>query len=81
VASFFLDSGEWQAEDVTVETLDHAAGRVEDAARSAAALRSGSAPTLRPGRYCGWCPERRDCPAAVAAFGRDPLHDEPGGML
>jgi hypothetical protein len=69
VASFFLDSGEWQAEDVTVGTLEHAADRVQDAARTAAALRTGSPPSLRAGHHCGWCPERPDCPAAAAAFG------------
>ena len=48
VASLFLESGKWQAEDVG-EELHHAADRVIDAARSAAALRNGREPALTPG--------------------------------
>jgi hypothetical protein len=66
VATFFLDSGEWQAEDVTEETLDHAAGRVIASARVAMELRSGRPPTLKPGPYCVWCPRARACPVSRA---------------
>ncbi len=66
-ASLFLDSGEWQAEDVTAETLDHAADRVIGAARAAAALGGGRAPDLRPGIYCSWCPRSTTCPAATGS--------------
>jgi hypothetical protein len=64
VASFFLDSGEWQAEDVTEETLGRAVDRVVDAARTAAGLGDGRALELNPGPWCGWCPVAETCPAA-----------------
>ena len=65
VASLFLDSGEWQSEDVTSETLFHAAERVVAAARAAAALMNGRPAVLTPGAYCGWCPRAPTCPAAL----------------
>ena len=64
VASLFLESGEWQAEDVGEQALQHAADRVIAAARAAAALWNGREPTLTPGVYCGWCPRAEVCPAA-----------------
>ncbi|HYY09184.1 MAG TPA: PD-(D/E)XK nuclease family protein [Actinomycetota bacterium] len=64
VASLFLDSGEWQAEDVDEDTLVHAADRIVAAARVANGLRSGRAPELTPGPWCGWCPRAFECPAA-----------------
>lgn len=66
VASLFLESGEWQAEDVTEELLRHAADRVVAAARAATALRNGRDPELRPGPYCSWCPRSPTCPASSA---------------
>jgi hypothetical protein len=64
VASLFLDSGEWQAEDVTEEVLFHAADRVVAAARAAGALLGGRDPVLSPGAWCGWCPRAFVCPSA-----------------
>jgi len=64
VASFFLEGGTWQAEDVTEDALFHAADRVIDAARSAASMRSGREPALTPGPWCAWCPRLQVCPAA-----------------
>ncbi len=64
VASLFLDSGEWQAEDVTEETMFHAADRVVAAARAAGALLGGRDPVLRPGAWCSWCPRAYVCPSA-----------------
>jgi hypothetical protein len=64
VASLFLDSGEWQAEDVTEETLFHAADRVVSAARAAGALLGGREPSLTPGSWCAWCPRAFVCPSA-----------------
>jgi hypothetical protein len=64
VASLFLGSGEWQAEDVTEETLFHAADRVIAAARTAGALLRGREPVLTPGAWCGWCPRAFTCPSA-----------------
>ena len=64
VASLFLDSGEWQAEEVAEETLFHAADRVVSAARAARALLGGREPTLTPGSWCAWCPRAFVCPSA-----------------
>jgi PD-(D/E)XK nuclease superfamily protein len=64
VASLFLGSGEWQAEDVTEETLFHAADRVVAAARAGGALLRGREPVLTPGAWCSWCPRAFSCPSA-----------------
>jgi len=63
-ASLFLESGTWQAEDVTEEILLHAADRAISAARAAAALTNGRSPELTPGIYCSWCPRAAVCPVA-----------------
>lgn len=63
-ASLFLESGTWQAEDVTEDTLQHAADRAIDAARAASALGNGREPQLTPGVYCSWCPQAATCPVA-----------------
>jgi len=67
VATFFLESGEWQAEDVTGETLGRAVERVLAAASTALELRGGREPSLAPGPWCGWCPRRDACPAATTS--------------
>jgi hypothetical protein len=72
VATVFLQSMEWQAEDVTEETLDLAVHRVIEAASTAAALLGGAEPDLTPGRHCGWCPRERTCPAARRHAWREP---------
>ncbi len=69
VGSLFLESGEWQSEDVTEETLFRAADRVTAAVRAAAALFAGREPELTPGRYCGWCPRATICPSAELPAG------------
>lgn len=66
-ASLFLDSGEWQAEDVDEDLLVHAADRVVAAVRSAGALGNGRQPDLRAGVWCTWCPRGLVCPAGAAA--------------
>jgi hypothetical protein len=63
-ASLFLESGEWQGEDVTEGTLHHAADRVIEAARAAGRLLKGGEPQLTPGHYCAWCPRSAVCPVA-----------------
>ena len=63
-ASLFLESGTWQAEDVTEELLHHAADRAIAAARAAAALSNGREPALTPGVYCSWCPQAATCAVA-----------------
>jgi hypothetical protein len=64
VATFFLESGEWQSEDVSETTVLHAASRVLDSARVAAGLARGSRPKLTPGPHCGRCVRRAVCPVA-----------------
>jgi hypothetical protein len=64
VASLFLESGEWQAEEVSEETLFHAADRMVSAARTAGALLGGREPRLTPGSWCAWCPRAFVCPSA-----------------
>ena len=64
VASVFLQSMEWQAEDVTEGTLDLAAHRVIETATGAAELLGGATPDLTAGPHCGWCPRAATCPEA-----------------
>jgi hypothetical protein len=66
VATVFLESGEWQLEDVTEEVLQHAADRVIAAARTASALQGGRQAALTPGPWCSWCPRALDCPGSTA---------------
>lgn len=66
VATLYLDSGEWQAEDVDEAVLGRAADRVIDAVRAAAASDAGRPLELRPGPYCTWCPRGRTCPSSSA---------------
>jgi hypothetical protein len=66
VATFFLGSGQWQAEDVGEETVERAIERVVSAAGTAVRLRAGGRPELRPGRHCGWCARSQTCPASSA---------------
>jgi hypothetical protein len=66
VATLYLDSGEWQAEDVEPRMLERAADRVIEAVRAAAAIASGRRPELRPGPYCTWCPRGSTCPSSAA---------------
>jgi hypothetical protein len=66
VATLYLDSGEWQAEDVDEVVLGRAADRVIDAVRAAAASDAGRPLELRPGPYCTWCPRAQTCPQSAA---------------
>jgi hypothetical protein len=69
VATLYLDSGEWQSEDVEERMLDRAADRVVEAVRAAAAFDAGRAPELRPGPFCTWCPRAQTCPSSLALAG------------
>jgi len=66
VATMYLESGEWQAEDVETGVLEHAADRVIEAIRAAAAANAGRRLPLRAGPYCTWCPRAATCPASLA---------------
>jgi len=70
VATVYLDSGEWQSEDVERQMLEHAADRVIDAVRAVSATQSGRPPVLRPGPYCTWCPRAMTCPSSAALAAR-----------
>ncbi|MGH2660880.1 MAG: PD-(D/E)XK nuclease family protein [Actinomycetota bacterium] len=65
VATLYLDSGEWQAEDVDERILEHAVERVIGAVRAAAATEAGRTLDLTPGQYCRWCPRAAVCPASA----------------
>ena len=67
VATLYLDSGEWQAEDVDARVLERAADRVVEAIRAASASTAGRPLPLRPGPYCTWCPRAATCPQSAAA--------------
>ena len=63
VASFYLEAGRWQHEDVTEDVLLTAARRVVQGVRRMVELRvDGREATLGPGPGCAFCPERTDCP-------------------
>jgi hypothetical protein len=66
VATLYLESGEWQAEDVDERVLDRAADRVVEAIRAAAASSAGRRADLTPGPYCTWCPRSLSCPSSAA---------------
>ena len=66
VATLYLESGEWQAEDVDERVLDRAADRVVEAIRAAAASSAGRRAELTPGPYCTWCPRSLTCPSSAA---------------
>ena len=65
VATLYLDSGEWQAEDVDERVLERAANRVIEAIRAAAASAAGRRAALTPGPYCTWCPRSLTCPSSA----------------
>lgn len=57
LASFYLDAGEAQPEDVTMGVLNAAARRTLDGINREIELRvEGAAPAKRPGPPCRWCP-------------------------
>ncbi len=65
VASYYLESARWQAEDITEDVLAVAARRVVDGVTKLADLRLGRrAPTITPGPSCTYCRLRSDCPGA-----------------
>jgi hypothetical protein len=69
VATLYLDSGQWQAEDVDGRVLHRATDRIVEAVRAAAASNGGRPLELRPGPYCTWCPRATKCPVSQAATG------------
>ena len=65
VASYYLESARWQAEDITEELLFVAARRVVDGVTKLADLRLGvRQPTTNPGPACSYCRLRDGCAGA-----------------
>ena len=67
VASYYLDSASFAAEDVTVETLEIALRRTIDGVRKMAELRAGDRPAaITPCPRCRYCRIRESCEGAQA---------------
>lgn len=65
VASYYLEEGVFQVEDVTEDLLFTAVRRTADGVRAIARLTAGEAPVLNAGSHCRFCPVVRECPAAA----------------
>jgi hypothetical protein len=66
IATFYLDSARWEAEDVTEEILEIAVRRTIDGAAKLGQLQLGErVATYSPGPACGFCGLREDCEGAV----------------
>ncbi|MGH9027501.1 MAG: PD-(D/E)XK nuclease family protein [Acidimicrobiia bacterium] len=61
VASYYLESGTFRAEDVSAETLEVACRRTVDAVRLIQEIHTGREPQLTPNPSCDWCGARHDC--------------------
>ena len=62
IASYYLDSATFHHEDVTVATLEIAAGRTVDGVRKVARLLHDPGPAaISPGPTCRWCRLRHEC--------------------
>jgi hypothetical protein len=71
VASWYLDSGQWHAEDVDEDVLDTAVRRTVDGVTKLVELRVGErAARLQPGPTCGYCVARLGCEGARQWAGR-----------
>ena len=73
VATYYLDSGDWEADDVDEQFLEEAWAWVMEGIRRIVAVESDAELTMEPGETCRWCPARDDCADGqewLAAFGR-----------
>ena len=64
VASYYLDTATFHAEDVTVDTLALAVRRTVDGVRKLLELRAGREPAITPGPTCSWCRLATSCDGA-----------------
>lgn len=72
IASYYLDSGRWQAEDVDQELLELAARRTIDAVHRLTDLHTRDRrPVETPGPACSFCCARETCPSVLVV-------DDPG---
>ena len=80
VATYYLDSGTWNADDVNEGLLQSAVIRVLDALDVLVPVECGRVPTLSPGSHCRYCPDRSDCkPGSEWSLAhRSPTHAEDG---
>lgn len=68
VASYYLDTATFQAEDVTEATLHAALRRTADGVvRMVELTDPAAAPVLTPGPTCGWCRLRSQCPESLSS--------------
>src|SRR5262249_11659648 len=66
LASYYLDSGTWHAEDLTEDVLVAASRRLIDGVAKVGELRfEGRPATVAPGPACRSCPARDDCEGAT----------------
>ena len=74
VASYYLDSATFHAEDVTPATLESAAARAVDGVRKIARLLADDGPVaINPGAACRWCRLRHDCEGPAQLIGDEPF--------
>ena len=72
VASYYLDSATFHAEDVTPATLEVAAGRTVDGVRKIVRLLQDVGPAaITPGVACRWCRLRDDCEGPAQLLDRE----------
>jgi hypothetical protein len=69
VATVSLEHGTWRAQDVTEDLLRGAVRRVADGCVRGAELLAGAEPSLRAGKWCGWCPRNMTCPSSSVREG------------
>jgi hypothetical protein len=73
LASYYLDQGKPEVEQVTEDLLDAAAARVVDGARHMIELRTNARTAVhRPGPPCRWCIVRQTCEPGRAYLRADP---------
>jgi hypothetical protein len=77
LASYYLDSGTWHAEDLTEDVLIAAARRLVDGVAKVVELRfEGRAAKIAPGPTCRYCPARHECEGAREWAARRRRSDE-----
>ena len=67
--TYYTQTGQWVADDITFDLLFIAASRLVNATRRLIELRFGREPERRPGWRCGYCPLSGACPDRVQSAG------------
>jgi hypothetical protein len=79
LASYYLEAGQPDVEDVTEAVLLSASRRMLDAVNAEIELRiEGRSPVKRPGTSCRWCPLAGDCTEGTAYLARRREGDDDG---